>query len=290
MIAGGQIDGEIVSSAYIVEIHFYPNCNMISEIIYKNVPDMAISNAYSFNETCGGRFVLGGGLDSNDKVLNDVHEVDGQEFKPLPRLNEARYEAGSCYINNRLYVCGGENNGAYLLDSIEMLHITTSDNAHEWELCETNLPCKVNSHTLTPFKGKIILIGGYVEGSISNKIWEGTLESKHDIKWKPMSPMQKGRGNHFSVVVDDNIYVFGGLGSGNVLCEVFDGREWKLGPSFSFSLSTWNAQVVVDRKKRIIITTNEHGIVIYDHIKATIVSNTEYKLKEKRYGFAALLL
>ena len=174
------------------------------------------------------------------------------------------------------------------MDSIEMLDITTSDNGPEWKMCETNLPCKVWCHTLTSFKGKIIMIGGLVEGSDrSINVWEGTLESKNKITWEPMSPMQKKRSSHFSIVVDDNIYVFGG--SGNDVVEVYDGREWKLGPELSFSLSNENAQAVVDRKKRIILTTNNYGIVIYDPIQGTIKSHPTHTLKEKRKSYSALL-
>ena len=135
------------------------------------------------------------------------------------------------------------------------------------------------------------MIGGDVEGSgRSNNVWEGTLESKNKITWEPMSPMQKKRYRHFSIVVDDNIYVFGGNDIDNDVVEVYDGREWKLGPEFSFSLSTENAQAVVDRKKRIIVTTNNYGIVIYDPIQGTITSHENHKLREERkWGYVALL-
>ena len=106
-----------------------------------------------------------------------------------------------------------------------------------------------------------------------------------------MSPMQKKRFQHFSIVVDDNIYVFGGSGIDNDVVEIYDGREWKVGPEFSFSLSTLNAQAVVDRKKRIIVTTNKYGIIIYDPIQGTITSHESHKLREARAdGYAALLL
>ena len=134
------------------------------------------------------------------------------------------------------------------------------------------------------------MIGGVVDSGKSNNVWEGTLESKNKITWEPMLSMQNERSVHFSVVVDDNIYVFGGYKIDNNFVEIYDGREWKVGPQFSFSLSTDNAQAVVDRKKRIIVTTNNHGIIIYDTIQGTITSHENHKLREKRkWGYVALL-
>ena len=296
------------SSAYIMEVHFYLNCNMISEVCYKNVPNMPFPNEVSFYNVCEGRSIVGCGLDMNRTKQNGVQEFDGQEFKPIPQLKKARCGPRSCYINKTLYVSGGiinemldEHGYPYLtpiVDSIEMLYITASDNGPEWELCKTNLPYDVRGHTLTRFKDKMILIGGYYYISADvvsggNKVWEGTLQSRNEILWEPMPSMQKKRSNHFSIAVDDNIYVFGGEDDRvNSLVEVFDGREWKQGPEFSFSLNAWYsgyANVVVDKKKRIIITTNKHGIVIYDPIKGTIKPNVTFKLREYREHYAALL-
>jgi hypothetical protein len=170
-----------------------------------------------------------------------------------------------------------------------MLSITTSDNGPEWKLCKTNLPYKVQCHTLTTFKGKMIFIGGLVGGSVSNKVWKGTFKSKKEITWAPMPSMKRARLGHFCIVVDDKIYVIGGEYSGNASVEVFDGIKWKEGPSFSISLNTHNANAVLDRKKRIVLTTNEHGIVTYHPIKKSIEQAPTFKLKEERQWYSALL-
>ena len=72
--------------------------------------------------------------------------------------------------------------------------------------------------------------------------------------------------------------------------EIWDGREWKLGPQFSFKVSTANAQAVVDRKNRIILTTNNYGIIVYDPTQGVIKHYPQFKLRERRERFSALLM
>ena len=86
MIAGGKVDGETVSSAYILQLHFQPNSHDIIEVSFKNVPDMPIPNYRSFSQLCEGRSIIGGGLDSNCKALQNVGEFDVNEFKTIPLL------------------------------------------------------------------------------------------------------------------------------------------------------------------------------------------------------------
>ena len=216
---------------------------------------MPIPTSSPFYNMCDDRSIVGGGRDSNDtdevggpihKTVKEVQEFAVQEFKALPQLNVARESAGPCYINEVLYVSGGDNahySYSHKLDSIELLHITTSGNGLEWELCKTNLPYKVAYHTLTTFKNKVILIGGALGiYKYLNEVWEGTLKATNKMTWEPMPSMQKERAGHFSIVVDDNIYVFGGeAGSNKSVVEVFDGREWKEGPSFYFDLDTYDS-------------------------------------------------
>lgn len=105
-----------------------------------------------------------------------------------------------------------------------------------------------------------------------------------------MSSMKRKRCDHFSIVVNDNIYVFGGA-TGDDVVEVWNGKKWGIGPKFRFlnSLSTLNAQAILDRKKRIIITTNYHGIIVYNPIEWSIKMYTHRILRERRVHYAALL-
>ena len=74
------------------------------------------------------------------------------------------------------------------------------------------------------------------------------------------------------------------------MMEIWDGREWKLGPKFPFNVSTRNAQAVVDRKNRIILTTNNYGVIVYDPIQGVIKDYPQFKLREGRAWFSALLM
>ena len=50
-----------------------------------------------------------------------------------------------------------------------------------------------------------------------------------------------------------------------------------------------NDQAVLDRKDRIIITTKEHGLIVYDHQAGAFKNYDNFKLREERYSYAAIL-
>ena len=71
----------------------------------------------------------------------------------------------------------------------------------------------------------------------------------------------------------------------NILSE----NTLKQGPKVPFKLSTLNDQAVLDRKNRIIITSKDHGLIVYDHQAGTFTPYNNFKLKEERVGYAAIL-
>ena len=116
------------------------------------------------------------------------------------------------------------------------------------------------------FNNKILLIGSLVGGlGKIYRAWEGVLDKTNNhITWNDISSVTKKREAHFSLLVDDKVYVLGGYDIEDYFMlddrmEIWDGREWKVGPEFDFEVPTANAQAVVDRKTRIILTTNLYG-------------------------------
>ena len=101
--------------------------------------------------------------------------------------------------------------------------------------------------------------------------------------------MRNERRWHFSLSVDEKIYVFGGFIVERNVIEIFDGREWSIGPTFPFFVLSYEAQAVVDRKQRIIIITSYHGIIVYDPIQGVIKDYPDLQLRETRKYFSALL-
>ena len=104
--------------------------------------------------------------------------------------------------------------------------------------------------------------------------------------------MNKLRAGHFSFVIDGKVYVFGGeLGNNedhNV--EIFDGENWEIGPECPFYLNTSNAQAGLDDKKRIIIVSKHHGIIVYNTQTGNMNANAEFRMKDNRQFYASLFL
>ena len=249
--------------------------------------------ALAFYEKCDGRLIMGGGL-GNNGVLNRVVEYrDGKwEENHLPILNTSRKLAAACYIKNTLVVAGGRDN-TDRLDSIEIMeNITKNNTPTEWKPCLTNLPDRVEGHTLSTLKGKVYLIGGNNGGrnhALFSRVWKADINLKHgkfDLDFQKMDvPMQIPRWNHFSLCVQDKIYVWGGEKDGRETSqvEVFDGEEWTLGPKFDVRLDReiGDGKVLVDNNI-ILITSKNYGIIIYDPIKSRIKYLKDKRMKDKR--------
>ena len=71
--------------------------------------------------------------------------------------------------------------------------------------------------------------------------------------------------------------------------EIFENNRLKQGPKVPFTLSTWNDQAVLDRKDRIIITSHRYGLIIYDHQAGTFTNYDNFKIREARQRYAAIL-
>ena len=101
--------------------------------------------------------------------------------------------------------------------------------------------------------------------------------------------LQKKRSRHFSFVISNQIITFGGFGEGEDVVEILEENQLKQGPKVPFELNTEYDQAVLDRKTRIIITSKNHGLIIYDHQAGTFTNYDNFKLKEERVGYAAIL-
>ncbi|KAG1674096.1 Ring canal kelch protein [Nymphon striatum] len=79
-------------------------------------------------------------------------------WRPLLKMKEERYNAGSCYDNNKfIYVVGGSDWGKYLsLTSMERFDVEIG----QWLTLKSSIGVGRRGLTLTIFKNQIILIGG----------------------------------------------------------------------------------------------------------------------------------
>ena len=110
------------------------------------------------------------------------------------------------------------------------------------------------------------------------------------ISWEEMGlRLQKKRERHFSIVISNRIIILGGYVDGEDIVEILEGNELKQGPNIPFKLNSNVDQVVVDRKRRIIIISKDHGVIVYDHTKRKFTPYDNLKLRELRYNYAAIL-
>ena len=312
--------GSTTDTSYFMDVYLNEN-DTIKEVRQTVIPPLHVPCYGSFTISYQDRMIRGGGRDEDDKVLDEVREFDDAiGWRKLPDMIIPRSFAGACTLRNKIIVGGGIDSNYKSIDSLEMLRISTSNNSPMWTRIESSLPnSNLCSPILSPLLGKIILIEGklnrrgtyqedainviyeedsvggpYQEDSIGNaasaqrnRVWEGTLQSNNGIEWKKVQSLRYSRFDCFSVVVDQKMYVFGGVPDGLDRIEVFDGREWKMGPMLVTKLSTKNAQAVVDNRKRIIITTNYNGIIVYNTENGIIKICDEYSLDKKRLWYSA---
>ena len=152
------------------------------------------------------------------------------------------------------------------------------------------MPIKVNGHTLVTFNNKLYLIGGYDGSNELDTISEGIFDKQNTISWVEMGlRMQKKRFYHFSFVISNQIITFGGSGVEDDFVEIIENNTLKQGPKVPFKLNTFDDQAVLDRKNRIIITSKDHGLIIYDHQELIFTPYNNFKLREEREAYAAIL-
>ena len=105
--------------------------------------------------------------------------------------------------------------------------------------------------------------------------------------------MNYERSSHFLFSFQNKVIVFGGNQSlsdnDQDRLEYLHDGSWKIGPRVPFNFNTWYAQSVLDRQGRIIIISNDHGLIIFNIQNETFKHYPDYKLREPRTNFTALL-
>ena len=286
----------------------------VSGAHFVKVNEMPIKLAKPCCLACASRkIILGGRCDDNCNSPT-VLGFSSNKWKFLPRLNNGRKCAGSCWIDNHLIVAGGSycrpEFGEVSLDSIEILSFDDSsenwNSLQQWEDCESTLPIKVSCHELTILRRKMYLIGGVDDTSIRdygknglNKIWEGSFHNPHNgssinphrtFTFKEMPPMRYKRMHHFAITVNDEIHVFGGEEDTISVVEIFNGKQWRLGPRFSLYLSHNNGDhAVLTSNNKILIVTGDKEVLVYNAETETISNVFEIELDDE-FNFCAAFI
>ena len=151
-IAGGLRGGfgsKPIESAYKITLNT-SNDWKLETYNFIDITDLPSPLAHAFYENCDGRMIIGGGQGTNE-LFDSVFEFDDGKWIELnSKLLQKRKSAASCHVMDRLIVAGGKN-AIDRLDSIEILeNIGKKDSSATWKRCLTDLPSKLDGHTLSP--------------------------------------------------------------------------------------------------------------------------------------------
>ena len=293
LIVGGVVDNGITNSSYTMGISF--DDIAVHAVDYRTLPNYPFALQCASVGNFKNRSLVIGGVTNNGDSSSECYEFDRDTYHIIPSMNVTRYYAASTFTRNKLIVTGGWNDDEYDLDSIEILDWSESNQGHQWVQSSSKLPFYVSRHTLVTCNNKLYLIGGYNNWE---SIWEGRLDCiRNEITWTLMEiKLQKKRIMHFSFVISNKIIVFGGgpfhgsVYDDNDVVEIIEGTDIKEGPNLKFRLSSDSDQAVLDTKrKRILITSKNHGLITYDYERGIFEQYPEIKLREKRTFYGAIL-
>lgn len=173
-------------------------------------------------------------------------------------IQQARSGLGVAVVNGKIYAIGGANQEGFCVTTEEY------DPATNTWTSKASMPTARSAFGIAIYQNKIYCIGGYA-GDFSatgdNEAYTRVTEVYDPATntWEIMSPMPTPRLNIRANVVDDKIYVIGGIPNGTIN-EVYDPATdtWFTKASIPTAVSSY-ASAVVDNKIYI-ITSNLNQI------------------------------
>ncbi|KAG1714696.1 Kelch-like protein 12 [Nymphon striatum] len=115
-------------------------------------------------------------------------------WRPLLKMKEERWNAGSCYDNNKfIYVVGGTNRNKIYLTSTERFDVEIG----QWLTLKSSIGVGRCGLTLTIFKNQLILIGG----RDNNGLCHETVQKYDSISdsWSQIGILKEARAHHCTV-------------------------------------------------------------------------------------------
>ena len=296
MIAGGYSTSK--GKAYIINVVFgNTNKEKVIEISYTTLKDIPFSGNYGlFSTNCNGRLLLNGG--ENYDKLGELEGGLGWNQK-LPSLKVGRCFAWASYIESRKHifvsggVSGGKDRHKCYVDSIERLYITTDENGVGWETCKEHLPVKVMDHTTITIGDNLYLIGGNIKVlGKTNRVWKGVINELNDITFEELPSMEYKRSSHVAVPYQGKIIVMGGeedQGKYSTI-EIFNGESWEKGPQLPFYFDRKYGNAILNKNGMIVIMTHYIGFAVYNCSSSSVQHYKDFRMKDDRRMYTALLI
>ena len=167
-----------------------------------------------------------GGYDGSIR-RDDLWEYDlpTNQFRQLPTMPPGRYGGSAVSYSNRVYIFGGRLTNPYQDD------LWVYDPQTEiWEQL-ASAPNQITSHSAVVIGTKMYVFGGvsvYLDTSGTSNMWRSTRHNDilvYDFEtdaWQQIPTTVPTRNAHSAVVINDKMYIFGGVGDQGFLDDLWE--------------------------------------------------------------------
>jgi N-acetylneuraminic acid mutarotase len=162
-----------------------------------------------------GKIYAIGGYDGSYLAVNEMYDPENDMWITKASMPTARKDIAVAVYQNKIYVFGGttasSNSEISGYTGVTEVYDPATDT---WE-SKTSMPTLRSSLCANVVNGRIYLIGGatYINGgaffsaeSNINEVYNPTTDT-----WTTKTPMPKGAWNYVSAVIENKIYLIGGL-------------------------------------------------------------------------------
>ncbi|HUI93827.1 MAG TPA: kelch repeat-containing protein [Chitinivibrionales bacterium] len=197
----------------------------------------------------GVLYAAGGGTLQFDGMNYNLHPWDtveaftvasGTAWSPVASLPTARYRMACASLGGTLFCFGGAGTYDYVM------HVDSfSPASNSWGAADTLYSVRVGAAVCT-VGGKFYLIGGESYNGTSLTVSANIDEWDPGLGWSPKVSLQKARMDHQAVVINNKIYIIGGLGGSDPnncvpeqSVEVFDPVQNRIDTAAPLNTGRW---------------------------------------------------
>jgi N-acetylneuraminic acid mutarotase len=147
---------------------------------------------------------------------------------PTPKWEPVSF-AATCVHEDNLYLCGGWNPITNSFNS----QVWKTNHNFQWENIFAKSPWSPrNGHSLTFFKDKLYLIGGFnYKSKYLNEVWTLNLDNPgRERKWIQHSIPWEGREGHKAIIFRDSLWIYGGITKSGIKNDIWsskNGIDWE---------------------------------------------------------------
>ncbi|KAJ5073642.1 kelch domain-containing protein [Anaeramoeba ignava] len=163
------------------------------------------------------KIYLYGGKNYQNETLNpDIYSFclrtyEWEKINTNGKQPEDRCGHSMCAIHNNIYVWGGYDEITWFQEVY--IFDTQNDNWSKSQSTSSSLPEGRYSFSMIPYKKKFYIFGGVPSNQRRfNDLWSFDIESNEWEEIKPKGKIPFARSSHSSLLHNDKMYIFGGLG------------------------------------------------------------------------------